>query len=86
MLINNAGIDYFDSFHKISTEEMNNLIKVNVFPTMHLTRYFIPIFLKRYQEKNIRSAILNVASLAGVIPSVYFNVYSGTKGFVNIFT
>jgi short-subunit dehydrogenase len=31
-----------------------------------------------------KAGILNVASFAGVIPCIYYNVYSATKAYVNV--
>jgi short-subunit dehydrogenase len=34
-------------------------------------------------DREYKSAILNVGSFAGVLPTQYFSVYSGTKAYIN---
>lgn len=86
MLINNVGIDYFDEFEKISISTILDLVKINILTTVVLTRHLIPSFVHKYKHYKVKSAILNVGSFAGVLPCVYFNVYGGTKAFINVFT
>ncbi|CAD8202953.1 unnamed protein product [Paramecium octaurelia] len=83
VLVNNVGVDVLNKFHLHSDEEIYNTITVNCFPITLLCKRFIPRFLKRYQHK---SAIVNVTSLAGKIPTPYFNVYSATKAFGEFLT
>lgn len=86
MLINNVGMDFFNHFHLVSEETMSDHVKVNCMSMVFLTRHFIPIFRERYTKSNMKSAIMNVGSFAGVLPCVYFHIYGATKGFVNVFT
>ena len=82
ILINNAGIDVFEEYHKLSHEEIKNIIVVNCIPMSILTKCLIPHMRIR---KN-RSAIINVSSFTGVIPMPYYNIYSASKAFNDFLT
>ena len=62
ILVNNVGVDVLDFYHKLSEEEIIRLININCGACSVLSHIFIPRFLKR----NSKSAIVNVASLAGI--------------------
>ncbi len=66
ILINNVGVDVLDSYHKLPLDQIGNLIKVNCLSVTVLNRIFIPKFLERRTRRGVRSAIVNVASLAGI--------------------
>lgn len=86
MLINNVGMDFFNHFHEVSEATMLDHVKVNCMPMVYLCRHFIPTFRERLTRTGLKSAIMNVGSFAGVLPCVYFHIYGGTKGFVNVFS
>jgi short-subunit dehydrogenase len=66
ILVNNVGLDVLDYYHTISQDKISSLIRVNCFSTSILSNIFIPKFLERHKKnKKIKSAIINVASLAG---------------------
>lgn len=84
VLINNVGVDVLAPFHELSEEEISKLITINCFPISLLNRRFIPRLLNRSQK----SAIINVASVAGEssfnigeLPMALHNVYSASKAF-----
>ncbi|CAD8116347.1 unnamed protein product [Paramecium primaurelia] len=83
IVINNVGVDAFNRFHLISDEEVYKTIIVNCMPVTMLCKRFIPQLLKR---KSHKSAIINVTSLAGQIPTPYFNVYSASKSYGEFLT
>lgn len=66
ILVNNVGVDVLDHFDNLSEEQMTNLININCTAMTLLNKIFIPRFQQRFREKNLRSAIVNVASLAGI--------------------
>ncbi len=89
ILVNNVGVDVLAPYHTLTEQQVSNLIKVNCFTVAQLNRIFIPIFLERNKRKGKKSAIVNVASLAGTllsylgeIPMPLHNVYSASKAFV----
>ena len=38
------------------------------------------------KNRTQKSAIINIGSFAGLIPTMYFSVYSATKSYINFFT
>jgi len=66
ILVNNVGVDVLDHYHKLSEDELMRLININCGACSILSHIFIPKLLKR----NKRSAIVNVASLAGKFESI----------------
>ena len=83
ILINNAGIQRGIDFRKgIETlKTIDNEIAINLEAPVHLCAYFIPL-LQTQKE----SAIINVTSGLGFIPSVAMPVYSATKAALHSFT
>ena len=41
------------------------------------------MMLKRIENKHKKSAIINVASIAGMIPMPYYNIYCASKAYVD---
>lgn len=65
ILVNNVGVDVLDNFCNLPEQQIVDLIKINCFPMTLLSHYFIPIFQERKHRMKKRSAIVNVASMAG---------------------
>ena len=76
-LVNNAGLGIFRPAIEHTVEEIDNMIMVNLRSLTILTRHFAA---KMVDQNNGR--ILNHASFAGIHPSPWYSVYSGTKAFV----
>lgn len=83
ILVNNVGVDLFDQFHKLEDREIKELITINCLPLTLLTRRLLPVMRSR---RPLRSAVVNVTSLAGEFPTSYFNVYSASKAFGDFLT
>jgi uncharacterized oxidoreductase len=83
ILINNAGIqrgiDFRNGIETLHT--IDNEIVINLEAPIQLCAYFIPL-LQTQKE----SAIINVTSGLGFIPSVAMPVYSATKAALHSFT
>ena len=82
ILVNNAGVAMFKHFEQITPQELKEMIYINDGSYAMLTHALINKLLKRSQ----RSAIINVASIAGMSPISYQGCYSGSKVFVRYFT
>ena len=83
VLINNAGIQRMVNL-KQGTEDLlkgENEIETNLVAPIHLTSYFIPLFLKRKE-----ATIINVSSGLGFIPIAAMPVYCATKAAIHSFT
>jgi short-subunit dehydrogenase len=81
ILVNNAGLELGGSFLRITGEELAAIVAVNLLAVMDLTRIVLPGMLQRK-----RGHIVNIASLAGRVPTPYLVAYSGTKHGVVGFT
>lgn len=73
VLINNAGI-WLDESSENDLEQYKNMILVNLFGSIAVTKSFLPTFLKQKYGH-----IVNINSQAGVVPSTNSPVYSATK-------
>lgn len=74
VLVNNAGYDYALPYDQTELADILGMVEVNLTAPMMLTRLVLPEMLKRG-----RGHIVNIASLAGVMPSAYEELYTATK-------
>jgi short-subunit dehydrogenase len=74
VLVNNAGFDYTLPFDRTEVADVHSIVAVNLSAPILLTRLVLPVMIK-----SGRGHIVNVASLAGVLPSPYEELYSATK-------
>jgi hypothetical protein len=81
LLINNAGLGDYGTFHDAAWSKLAQLLAVNVTALTHLTSLFLPL-LRRHAS----SGILNVSSLAGEMPIPDFAVYAASKAYVTRLT
>jgi short-subunit dehydrogenase len=81
ILVNNAGLEVGGSFVRITEDELEAIVAVNLLAVMDLTRIVLPGMLERK-----RGHIVNIASLAGKVPAPYLAAYAGTKHGVVGFT
>ena len=81
LLINNAGLGDTGRFHKARWDRMRKIFDVNVVALTALTHWFVPAMCNRS-----KGAILNVCSLAGVVPAPMLAVYSASKKYVSSFS
>src|SRR5436190_4596551 len=81
ILVNNAGVEIGGSFDRRTREELEEIVSVNLLAVMELTRLVLPGMLQRG-----RGHVVNIASLAGRIPTPHLAAYSATKHGVVGFT
>ncbi|MCA9034885.1 MAG: SDR family oxidoreductase [Planctomycetaceae bacterium] len=74
VLVNNAGIDCFSEFAKVSTEQILETIEINLTGTILLTRLVLP-----HMQQRQSGSIINMASTAGKHGPAYGAVYAATK-------
>ena len=74
VLINNAGIECFNYFERLTANEITQTIQTNLTATILLTRLAIPHMLEQGS-----GAIINMASTAGKHCPAYETVYGATK-------
>ena len=81
VLINNAGFGLLGRFWEVDESQQVDMIQVNITALTHLTRLFLPGFIKRRH-----GSILNVASTAAFQPGPLMSVYYATKSYVVSFS
>jgi NAD(P)-dependent dehydrogenase (short-subunit alcohol dehydrogenase family) len=81
VLVNNAGIFNGKGVEEASLDEWNKLVAVNLTGVVLGTRAALP-----HLKKSGNAAIVNLASIAGLVGSQLDPLYSLTKGGVTLFT
>lgn len=81
ILINNAGQGQWGKFWETELDRQLEIIQLNICSLVSLTH----LYLKEMVERN-EGKILNVASVAGTIPTPITAVYGATKSFVLSFS
>lgn len=74
VLVNNAGIEAFRAFDRLSSDEIRHAIEVNLLGAILLTRFLIPHF-----KEAGRGHIVNMASIAGKHGPAFAAVYGVSK-------
>jgi len=86
ILVNNAGIFLGRDFEEASLDDWHRLVAVNMTGVFLGTRVAAPALREAGRASAHGSAIVNVASIAGLIGSPLDPLYSMTKGGVTLFT
>jgi uncharacterized protein len=81
ILINNAGFGTFGEFAKMTEGDILGQIDLNIRALTELTRLFVPAMIAKRNGK-----IMNVASVAGLLPGPLMAVYYATKAYVISFS
>jgi short-subunit dehydrogenase len=81
LLINNAGLGDHGPFVDSEWERVNSMLQVNVYALTYLTFRVLPAM-----RKAGRGAILNVSSIACLLPLPNSAVYAATKAYVTNFS
>ena len=80
-LINNAGLGDSGTFETSEWDKIERMLQVNVFALTLLCHRLIPL-LRRHRP----GAILNVSSIASLLPIPNLGVYAATKAYVSSFS
>ena len=86
ILVNNAGIFLGRDFMEVSMEDWHRLVAINMTGVWLGTRMCAPALAERGAKSKHGSAIVNLASVAGIVGSQLDPLYSMTKGGVTLFT
>jgi NAD(P)-dependent dehydrogenase (short-subunit alcohol dehydrogenase family) len=86
ILVNNAGVFIGKGIEEISLDEWNRLVGVNMTGVFLGTRLAAPALREAAKSSEHGSAIVNLASIAGIVGSQLDPLYSMTKGGVTLFT
>jgi short-subunit dehydrogenase len=81
LLINNAGFGAPGSFAEADLATQQDMINVHVLASVRLARAALPGMIARR-----RGAIINVSSIAGLLPIPGSATYSATKAYLNFFS
>lgn len=81
ILVNNAGFACFGDAVDLSPERVASMLELNV-----VTLTMSSMLFGRQMKERGHGAILNVGSTAGMVPSMRFAAYGGSKSYVNTFT
>ncbi len=86
VLVNNAGVFIGKGIEEISLAEWNLLVAVNMTGVFLGTKLCAPALNEAGKKSEHGSAIVNLASVAGIVGSQLDPLYSMTKGGVTLFT
>jgi len=86
VLVNNAGVFVGKGVEEASIDEWHKLVAVNLTGVVLGTRAALPHLKASGQSSQHGSAIVNLASVAGLVGSQLDPLYSLTKGGVTLFT
>ncbi len=81
LLINNAGMGDYGTFVDADWSKLETMMRLNMEGLTHLTHLFLPAMRERH-----RGAIMNISSLASILPIPDFAVYAATKAYVSSFS
>ncbi len=81
VLINNAGVGCTRAFNKLSVEQTDKILLLNINSVVMLTHSFLPLLQKQKQ-----AYVLNISSLAAFLPMPYKSVYPASKSFIYSFS
>jgi short-subunit dehydrogenase len=81
VLVNNAGIEFTEYYHKLSETQIAGVLAVNLEAPMMLTRLLLPSMLARKSGH-----IVNISSLAGKSGPAFQEPYAATKAGLIAFT
>jgi uncharacterized protein len=81
LLVNNAGLGDYGEFATSDWPRLEAMLKVNVEALTHLTHALVPGMIGAR-----RGAVIQVSSLASLLPIPDFAVYAATKAYVTSFS
>ena len=81
LLVNNAGFGVSGTFVKADFDRLLSMIQVHVLASVRLTRAALPGMIARGH-----GAIINVSSMAALMPKPLDVTYCATKAYLNVFS
>lgn len=81
LLVNNAGLGDYGEVASASWERIESMLRVNIEALTHLTHALVPHMIRRG-----RGAVMNISSLASLLPLPDATVYAATKAYVTSFS
>lgn len=77
LLVNNAGFGFYGEFADMPMPRIQDMLALHLLTVTKLMRLFLPEMRERR-----RGAIINVSSVAGLMPLPYLSLYAATKAFM----
>lgn len=77
LVVANAGVLVVGEAHQTDASALRHAIEVNLFGVVHTCQAFVPAMIARG-----RGTVLNVASLAGLVPAPLMGCYAASKAAV----
>lgn len=74
ILVNNAGVAYYGPTHKMTADQWDWLLGINLLAPIQITRELLPVLLERPEAH-----ILNVCSISGLVAGGRFAAYHTSK-------
>lgn len=81
LLVNNAGMGDYGEFSQSDWPKLESMLRLNIEALTFLTHALLPQMIRRGY-----GAVLNVSSLASLLPIPDFAVYAATKAYVTSFS
>jgi short-subunit dehydrogenase len=81
LLVNNAGLGDYGEFATAEWSRLETMLRVNIEALTHLTHLLVPAM-----RRNGGGAVINLSSLASLLPIPDFAVYAATKAYVTSFS
>jgi hypothetical protein len=86
LLVNNAGLGDCGEFATAEWSRVESMLRVNIEALTHLTHALLPGMLEQRRNGGSSAAVVNVSSLASLLPMPDFAVYAATKAYVTSFS
>ncbi len=77
VLVNNAGFNVYGKFEETDLEEEIKMIRLHIVAVTELTKLFL-----RQRSRQVDNMILNVSSIAGLVPGPLVSVHFATRSYV----
>ncbi|MFC7336092.1 SDR family NAD(P)-dependent oxidoreductase [Haloferula chungangensis] len=81
LLVNNAGMGDYGEFSEAEWPKLESMLKLNIEALTHLAHALVPLM-----KAGGGGSIINVSSLASLLPIPDFAVYAATKAYVTSFS
>ncbi len=81
VLVNNAGFNVHGKFEETDLDEEVKMLRLHVIAATELTKLFL-----RQRDRQMENMILNVASIAGLVPGPLVSVHFATRAYILSFS
>jgi short-subunit dehydrogenase len=81
VLINNAGVAMYAPAWRAPDADVRAMIELNIYAPLDLIRLAVP-----HMQRQGGGMIVNISSIAGMVPLPWFTLYSASKHFVRAMT